>query len=335
MPNSRRDLIAAPSRSRLPPIRIRERAPRHSFSIEFSDLIKGVVAKFARLREKAEGLSTDSSRSRSSNSFGLSEEEVSEEAAGEEVAPDEEEKEEVEDGEEVNHVEDLAPAITHPTQILAVELILMLSSNFKAADDLKFLVVAPATEDLIEHSFNQRGSLGSIAEEEVGMAPKFRALGKKKAAGVKLDHLAPNPILALPSPVVEAPKFAVVELGNYGGPEGVQKQADHERHSDPPASCGELITLKERRSSFMLGKVFDRGFNKARDSYEKQVAKLRLSIFQEADEKGVGAVEVGTTLSNEFMGEEEEVAGEGESKKAVGAEGDSVNEGNPNTQPAE
>ncbi|GFZ10949.1 hypothetical protein Acr_22g0003470 [Actinidia rufa] len=64
----------------------------------------------------------------------------------------------------------------------AAEPISVLSSNSDAVGDLSFLEVHPAAEHFFEHSFNQGGSFDfSWEEEEVGTAPKARALGKQKA----------------------------------------------------------------------------------------------------------------------------------------------------------
>ena len=80
-------------------------------------------------------------------------------------------------------------AIAPLAQILAIEIIIVLSTAFEATDDLGFPMVAPVVEDIIEHSFNKGGSLGyslKEEEEEVDVGPKPRALRKKKAAGVEL-----------------------------------------------------------------------------------------------------------------------------------------------------
>ncbi|GFZ06586.1 hypothetical protein Acr_18g0007560 [Actinidia rufa] len=80
-------------------------------------------------------------------------------------------------------------------------------------------------------------------------------------------------------------------------------------------------------SGEVFQKVFDCGFNRAEDSYEKQVAELRLSIFQKVysplillgfneeeymnqltDKEGVAIVEVGTTQGPKFCGSEGEDA---------------------------
>ena len=44
---------------------------------------------------------------------------------------------------------------------MAAEPILVLILAFKAVDDLGFPMFAPTTEDLIKHSFDKCGSLGS------------------------------------------------------------------------------------------------------------------------------------------------------------------------------
>ena len=58
-------------------------------------------------------------------------------------------------------------------------------------------MVPPISEDLIEHSFIQGGSLGYSSEGEVDMAPRQRVLVKKKAAGDELAKQAHDPDLAL------------------------------------------------------------------------------------------------------------------------------------------
>ncbi|GFY91179.1 hypothetical protein Acr_07g0013750 [Actinidia rufa] len=95
------------------------------------------------------------------------------EAAG--AVGNEEEDVEVEEGEMVNQGEDQILEIAPPTQILSTELVLVLILDSEATDDLAFLEVAPAAEDLIEHSFNLGGSSG-LSSREVDMAPKIKAL---------------------------------------------------------------------------------------------------------------------------------------------------------------
>ncbi|GFS38206.1 hypothetical protein Acr_00g0056230 [Actinidia rufa] len=107
-------------------------------------------------REEAKGLSTSSSGF--SNSFDIGNNDASEGAAC--VVGDEEEDAKVEEGKEVNQGENQVSIIAPPAQIPTAKPILVLSLAFKAADDLEVLEVAPAVEDLIEHSFNQGGSLG-------------------------------------------------------------------------------------------------------------------------------------------------------------------------------
>ena len=49
----------------------------------------------------------------------------------------------------------------------------MSSPSLEVVDDLEFLEVEPTVEDIVEHSFNQGGSLGYSSEEvENNMAPK-------------------------------------------------------------------------------------------------------------------------------------------------------------------
>ena len=75
----------------------------------------------------------------------------------------------------------------------------MLSSGSEAANNFGFLIVAPATKDLIEHLFNKGGNLGYNLEEKEDMALRARILGKKKAAEDKLAKQALDPVLAFPS----------------------------------------------------------------------------------------------------------------------------------------
>ncbi|GFS35096.1 hypothetical protein Acr_00g0037800 [Actinidia rufa] len=99
---------------RLPPLRIREQAPRgrRSLLVEVNNLIEGTAAKLARLGQEIEGQSIGSSRTSSSDSFDLSNKDISEGAASE--VGDEEKDIEVEKGLEVNQVEDQVPSITAP-----------------------------------------------------------------------------------------------------------------------------------------------------------------------------------------------------------------------------
>ena len=101
---------------------------------------------------------------------------------------DEEEDAKVEEGKEVNQVKDptLVPAIAPPAQIPPATPILVLSLAIKVVDDIDFSMVAPATEDLIKHSFNKGDNLGYNSKEEEDMGPRARVLEKKKAAGDKL-----------------------------------------------------------------------------------------------------------------------------------------------------
>ncbi|GFZ19738.1 pyruvate kinase family protein [Actinidia rufa] len=255
-----------------------------------------------------------------------------------------------------------------------------------------------------------RGSLGSSSEEEIGMAPKFRALGKKKAAGAEIDHPIHDPILAFPSPTAEvrsnapsskraskrkgklsaegpsrpkkgrcvgssaapltivgvpelwAPKFAAdvadlaaedpeefkdklimqakvaLEQNEQDSAREYRAQESGLRGSLPKE--GWLACLKE------LGIPSDHpAWNAAAPPIEPSnppavYSPLILSGFNEeeyvnqaaVDEEGIGAVKVGATPGNELVAGEEEIAGEGESKKAGGAEGDGVDEGHQNTR---
>ncbi|GFY95347.1 hypothetical protein Acr_10g0007320 [Actinidia rufa] len=136
--------------------------------------MEGIGGNLIVLRQDAEGLSTSSNGSSSSESFGLSDKEVDEEAMNEFRVK--EDDVEVEEGKEVNQIEDQVPTIAAPIQILVVEPILVLSSAFEAANDLSFPIVAPAAEDLIYHSFNQSGGAGTSLEE-VDMAFKPKTPG--------------------------------------------------------------------------------------------------------------------------------------------------------------
>ncbi|GFY84393.1 hypothetical protein Acr_03g0011670 [Actinidia rufa] len=139
---------------------------------DFNDLIEGTAADLKRLREEIEGESTGSNDSSSSSS--LSSWDI-----------------------------DLGGIVPEP--------ILMPSSNSESVDDLHFPDIGSTAKLLIEHSFNQGDSSGSSLEEEVDMAPKQRALGKKKAAKGEPPRQVPNLVLAIPS-LSKAPKLAVVEL---------------------------------------------------------------------------------------------------------------------------
>ena len=56
---------------------------------------------------------------------------------------------------------------------------------------------------------------------------------------------------------------------------------------------------------------------------------------QPANEEGVAAVEVGATQGNELLGGEGEITDDGEEEKVEGVEGEGVDEGYPNSLPAE
>ncbi|PSS08091.1 Nuclear pore complex protein like, partial [Actinidia chinensis var. chinensis] len=149
-------------------------------------------------------LSTSSNGSSYSESFGLSDKEVDEEATSEVRV--EKDDVEVKEGKEVNQIEDQVPTIAAPIQILVDEPILVFSSAFETANDLSFPIVAPAAEDLIKHSFNQSGGAGTSLEE-VDMAFKPRPLGKENTAVVSLAKQARDPSLALPSPAEGQPNM--------------------------------------------------------------------------------------------------------------------------------
>ncbi|GFZ09801.1 hypothetical protein Acr_21g0004000 [Actinidia rufa] len=168
------------------------------------------VADLQRLREEAEGESSGSSGSSSLSSSSSWDIDLG--ALGEE----EDDDSEVEDSE-------------------------------KVADDLNFPDVGPRAELLIEHSFNPGGSSGSRSEGEVDMAPKHRALGKKKASKGKPPRQVHDLVPAVPSPAEKkgrgvgsssgtlwtpgtpelwAPKFTAVELGRELT--SVDSSKDHE-----------------------------------------------------------------------------------------------------------
>ncbi|GFZ00572.1 hypothetical protein Acr_14g0002070 [Actinidia rufa] len=155
-----------------------------SLSIEVNDLIKGISAELRRFEEEAERESAGSSSSSSSDSS--SSWDIDLRAAGDEEDGDGE----VEDGEEVNQVDNQAqvPTIAPPC----------------------------STKNIVEHSFNKDGNLGySSKAEEGSIAPKKKALGKKKVAGDDLAKQIPDLTLALPSPPKDysGTTFAAVDLG--------------------------------------------------------------------------------------------------------------------------
>ncbi|GFS33083.1 hypothetical protein Acr_00g0026260 [Actinidia rufa] len=254
------------------------------FSIEVSDLIKGVAAEHAWLKEEKEELSTSSSGLSSSDSFGLSDEEVD-------------------------------PGCRACTR---------LSSDSKAPEDLEFPVVASAVEDLIKHSFNQGGSLGSRSEEEVGMVPKFKVLGKKKVAGAELNHPASDPILALPSLAMEvqssAPSSKTLDLATV-------KRVTILAHIEAEVAFEQLN--KALQENTMLKKVAYRevfqkletpldhpAWNAVAPPIEPSDPPAVYSLLilpgfyeeeymnQSINKEGVSAIEVGATLGNELVGGE-------------------------------
>ncbi|GFY91170.1 hypothetical protein Acr_07g0013660 [Actinidia rufa] len=167
----------------------------------------------ARLREKDEGLNIGSSGLNSSDSFNLDDDDEKEEAAS--VVGDEEGDVKVEEGEE-------------------------------------FPKVAPATKDLIEHSFNLGDSSGS-SSEEVDMAPRIRSLGKK-VAGAELDQQALNFILVIPNPAPEVhapefwyPKFVAIKLGKQ------VTNADSSRDYETCLALGNAIMLPQEMLLICLG----------------------------------------------------------------------------------
>ncbi|GFZ11576.1 hypothetical protein Acr_22g0009740 [Actinidia rufa] len=102
-------------------------------------------------------------------------------------------------------------ATVPPAQVPATKPILVPSSDSEAADPK----VAPAAEDIIEHSFNQGGILGYNSKAEEGsITPRQRALGKKKAARDDLAKQIPDLTLALLSPPRDysGTIFATVDL---------------------------------------------------------------------------------------------------------------------------
>ena len=69
---------------------------------------------------------------------------------------DEGTEDEVEDGEDINQVEDPAPvpALAPPVIVHDTEFVLVPSFDSDAANDLGFPKVQPAAKDIVEHSFN-------------------------------------------------------------------------------------------------------------------------------------------------------------------------------------
>ncbi|PSS33112.1 Stress response protein [Actinidia chinensis var. chinensis] len=358
-----------------PQTRLVTNAPDKDFN-----LIEGTTVELWQLKKETEGQSTDSSGSSSSDSFDLSNED-----AGEGVASI------VGDEKRTPRSKKARRSIKSKTRFPEVPLV---------------------AEDLIKHSFNQGGSLGSNSEEEVDMVPKLRNLGKKKAAKASPAQPTLALVLSLQSPpevlpnipsshVLElwAPKFVVVELGKQ------VTNADTSRDHETCLALGNVVMLpqdslqravansdrmkkysndlkkanhktpafkaelKKVASGEVFERVFNRGYNHAGDSYEKQVAELRPSIFKEgwlvylkelgapsdhlawnaltpppADEEGVTAMgEVSTTQGNKLgggegedaRGAEREDARGAEREDARGAEREGIGEGNLSTSPKE
>ncbi|GFS38219.1 hypothetical protein Acr_00g0056300 [Actinidia rufa] len=249
------------SRQGFYPCEFREQALKGkcSLSIEVSHLIEGTTAELALIRKEAEGHSTGSSKSSSSNSSRLSDKDVEEEATGKEVVGDKEEDAEVEEGEEVN----------------------------QATNNLIFPVVAPTAEDLIEHSFNKGGSLCSNSNEEY-MVPKHRVLGKLKVARAKLAKQA-NLVLVVPSPKEGTSSCShriVADLAAEGSEEFKERMIMQ----------GVLVASDE-----VFKKFFDRGYNRAGDSYEKWPNYAQV-FFQEGWETSSGGGEVQGVVGDEREG---------------------------------
>ncbi|GFS33752.1 hypothetical protein Acr_00g0030380 [Actinidia rufa] len=167
-----------------------------------------------------------------------------------------------------------------------VEPILVLSLSSEAAKDLGFPKVAQDAEDLIEHSFNQGGSLGSSSEEEVDMVPKQMNLEdsfwRDVQAGIQ-PWLQPYWGLLLEKQVAEL-RLSIFQKGL-------------------------LACLKE------LGTPLDH-------------PTWNSIALPPADEEGVAVVgEVSTTQGNELDG--------GEGKDVGGAKGESIGEENSSTTPKE
>ena len=117
-------------------------------------------------------------------------------------AEEEDEDIEVKDGEEVNQIEFPAPVptIAPIVEVSDAEPILVPSLDSEAVDNLDFPVVQLAAKDIVEHSFNQGGSLGSsLGEVEEVMAPRQRVLGKKKAMEDEVVKMSSSPVSALPN----------------------------------------------------------------------------------------------------------------------------------------
>ncbi|GFZ01005.1 hypothetical protein Acr_14g0006400 [Actinidia rufa] len=227
-----------------------------SLSVEVNNLIEGTTAELARLRQE-----------------------------GEEVAR------EVGDKEEDTEVEEVV-------------------------DYLSFPIVAPATKDLIEHSFNQGSSFGTNSEE-VDMAPKPRTLeegeapcgrahlskegkgssnsvGPFKIVGVpellcfqnllgkqvinadtSKDHenyLALGNAIMLQKNVADYAAEGSEEFSDLIIMQGVQAEATLAQMNK---ALQDVAEFQKVASSEVFEQVFNRGYNRSRDSYEKQDPFLR------------------------------------------------------------
>ncbi|GFS33409.1 hypothetical protein Acr_00g0028250 [Actinidia rufa] len=237
--------------------------------IKVSDLIEGAAIELVWPREEAKGLSMGSSRWSSSDLFGFSDKEVSEEATSEK-----------------------------------------------------------ATKGQGGRCRGRRwGSLGSSSEEEVGMVSRFN-LGKKKDAGAKPYHSAFDPVLALPSQRQSFSQMChplnkpVRERGSFSRKRKVTN-VDSSRDHETYLALENAIMFPQDVANLAI-----------EGSEEFKYMLIKQGI-QPADEEGVAAIEVGTTQGNDFMGGEVEIADEGERKKARGAKGKGIDEGNPNIPPTE
>ncbi|GFZ06555.1 hypothetical protein Acr_18g0007250 [Actinidia rufa] len=206
----------------------------------------------------------------------------------------------VESDEEVNQVEVLAPIadIAPLAQVPAAKPIFVLSSDLKVANDLKFLVVVPAAEDLIKHSFNRGNNLGYSSKVEVDMASRQRVLEKKKAIEDELEKQSSDLILALPSlirdqsnDVANLSTKNVKEFKDLLIMQGIQllqqAVANSERTKKNINDLKKAIQraynleneLKKARSD--LDDIRNVAEIATRDLYERQVANLHTGIFQE------------------------------------------------------
>ncbi|GFY97537.1 hypothetical protein Acr_12g0000780 [Actinidia rufa] len=215
----------------LPPLQVHGQGPRPrcSLSNEVSDLFKGTSAELRRLLEEAEGESSDSSESSSSNlDVDLGDERLDEEAK-------------VEDGKEVDQVPIAAPLVPVP-------LVLVSNPINLPSSDSDIVIVEP--REVVEHSYSHSGSSssGSQGNEET-MAPKVRILGKRQAPRIKLamPPEAPDSSMLVPvedqsatgPPELWTPQFTAVELGKH------VTSADTSRDHETCVALGNAVMLPQ------------------------------------------------------------------------------------------